>query len=109
MWWSKHNVKLPDNPHLHQAVIAYMSDDRLAMVAWQPYQEHTEISMSVSLDHSLHFHRNARADEWLLFHVETTVSSQALGLVSGNVFRADGVMCASIRQEALVRVQPAKL
>ena len=41
----------------------------------QPYPPDVTIAASTSLDHTIHFHREFRADEWLLFHNETTVSS----------------------------------
>ena len=41
-----------------------------------------QVRMQMSLDHSLHFHRDVRVDQWLLFHVETSVSSNARGEAS---------------------------
>jgi acyl-CoA thioesterase II len=50
---------------VHAALLAYMSDEGLLSTVRQPY-ETTPISMSTSLDHTIHFHRKFRADDWLL-------------------------------------------
>jgi len=105
MWWCRHTEKLPDDPALHRAVMAYMSDMGLVRTAYQPYEDEVDVIMSASMDHTLHYHREARADRWLLFHTETASSSHALGLVTGRVFTEDATLCASVLQEALVRTE----
>jgi acyl-CoA thioesterase II len=69
---------------MHAALLAYMSDEGLLSTVRQPYAT-TPISMSTSLDHTIHFHRDFRSDEWLLFHNETTVSSGARGVARTQV------------------------
>ena len=103
LWWCRHTETLPDDPALHRATLAYMSDMGLVTTVYQPYADEVEVLMSASMDHTLHYHRDARADRWLLFHAETASSSNALGLVTGRVFTEDAVLCASVLQEALVR------
>ena len=105
LWWCRHTEKLPDDPALHRAVMAYMSDMGLVRTAYQPYEDEVDVIMSASMDHTLHYHREARADRWLLFHTETASSSNALGLVTGRVFTEDATLCASVLQEALVRTE----
>ena len=72
---------------MHAALLAYMSDEGLLSTVRQPYAT-TPISMSTSLDHTIHFHRweYLRSDEWLLFHNETTVSSGARGVARTQVW-----------------------
>ena len=60
-------------------------------------------SMSTSLDHTIHFHRAFRADEWLMFHNETTVSSGGRGVARTEVWSRGGILVASFLQEGLVR------
>jgi len=105
LWWCRHTETLPDDPALHRAVLAYMSDMGLVRTAYQPYEDEVDVIMSASMDHTLHYHREARADRWLLFHTETASSSNALGLVTGRVFTEDATLCASVLQEALVRTE----
>eukprot|EP00930_Biecheleria_cincta_P052094 TRINITY_DN37330_c0_g1_i1.p1 TRINITY_DN37330_c0_g1~~TRINITY_DN37330_c0_g1_i1.p1 ORF type:complete len:105 (-),score=14.34 TRINITY_DN37330_c0_g1_i1:76-390(-) len=84
-----------------------MSDATLAGICCMPHQTSPEpysFEMVFSLDHSIHFHRPFRADEWLLFHVRTTVSSGARGLARNEVFTLDGSLVATVTQEALIRV-----
>jgi acyl-CoA thioesterase II len=63
-----------------------------------------EHGMGASLDHSVWFHRHARADEWLLFDVESQSNANARGLGIGSLHTLDGVHAVSIAQEALVRL-----
>lgn len=87
---------------MHAALLAFMSDEGLLSTVRQPYGG-TAISMSTSLDHTIHFHRRFRSDEWLLFHNETTVSSGARGVARTEVFDERGILVASFMQEGLVR------
>jgi acyl-CoA thioesterase-2 len=101
-----------DDWEIHTACLAYMSDEGLLSTIRQP---HTGPSwkrfegMSMSLDHTIHFHRPFRADEWLLFHNETTVSYGGRGLARTEVYTADGTLVASVLQEGLIRPPKAWL
>eukprot|EP00931_Biecheleriopsis_adriatica_P046689 TRINITY_DN26833_c0_g1_i2.p1 TRINITY_DN26833_c0_g1~~TRINITY_DN26833_c0_g1_i2.p1 ORF type:complete len:337 (+),score=53.75 TRINITY_DN26833_c0_g1_i2:33-1013(+) len=111
-WWSlryfRHRRPLPDDLDMHQSVFAWMSDSTMVGICKLPHQSGTqqsyEFSMSFSLDHSIHFHRPFRADEWLIFHVRTTVSTGSRGLARNEVFSLDGQLVATVTQEALIRV-----
>jgi acyl-CoA thioesterase II len=59
--------------------------------------------MGASLDHAVWFHRPARADEWLLFSVDPVTNYGSRGLAKGSMHTRDGVLVASISQEALLR------
>lgn len=59
-----------------------------------------------SLDHAMWFHRPFRADEWMLYAIESPNASGARGLVMGRFFKLDGTLVASTVQEGLVRVWP---
>ena len=56
-----------------------------------------------SLDHAVWFHRPARADEWLLFSVDPVTNFGARGLARGTLHTTEGVLVASVAQEALLR------
>ena len=107
MWFRTHG-KLPDDPMLHQAVLAYASDHGLLGTAllshglslWSPGLQ------LASLDHSLWMHRPFRVDEWLLYSMDSPVSAGARGFVRGSIFAVDGTLVASVAQEGLMRVRP---
>ena len=123
MFWCRHTKRLPDQEDLHQAVLAWMSDSRMVSTIQLPHQ--TEWGMSLSLDHSIHFHATFRADDWLLFHTATSLTAGeqtlssiawrlhvvagARGLARTEVYTFDeiknrqGYLVATITQEALIR------
>ena len=59
--------------------------------------------MLASLDHAMWFHRPFRADQWLLFSVESSSSSDGRGLASGEYYTENGDLVATVMQEALIR------
>jgi acyl-CoA thioesterase-2 len=101
--WIRTVERLPDDPILHTCVLAFMSDMGVVGSARAPTSTLPKVFMGASLDHAVWFHRPARADEWLLFSVEPTTNSGARGLARGTFHTADGVLVASIAQEALLR------
>ena len=107
MWFRAYGT-LPDDPMLHQAVLAYASDHGLLGTAllshglsiWSPGMQ------LASLDHSLWMHRPFRVDEWLLYSMDSPVSAGARGFVRGSIYKADGTLVASVAQEGLMRMRP---
>jgi acyl-CoA thioesterase-2 len=104
--WLKTLAKLPDNPDLHRNVLAYVSDYQLVSTATLPHGIHfAEGNVQLaSLDHAMWFHRPFRADEWLLYAMESPNASGGRGLAMGRFFTRDGVLVASTAQEGVVRV-----
>lgn len=97
-----------DDPVLHQAWLAYISDDlptdavRAAHVAGVPGADGDELR-GISLDHTIWFHRPMRADRWHLHDMSCHHLFQARGLAIGHVFDETGLHVATIAQEALLR------
>ena len=60
-----------------------------------------------SLDHALWFHRPFRADEWLLYAIDSPSAQGARGLARGLIFDRGGRLVASTTQEGMIRVLPA--
>jgi len=104
--WVRTVGPLDDNPLHHQAVLAYASDYGLLEAALQPHGEtfRDPKVMAASLDHSMWFHRPFRADEWLLYSVDSPVAYGARGFTRGTFFTRDGELVASVAQEGLIRV-----
>lgn len=106
--WFRAQGRMPDEPLLHQAVLAYASDYSLLTTALLPHgvPYRTPGLQLASLDHSLWLHRPFRADEWLLYSIDSPVSFGARGFARGAVFSANGDLVASVAQEGLMRLRP---
>jgi len=104
--WMKSGEALPDDPRLHQCVLAYLSDWSLLDTAARPHgvsfmQDNVQVA---SLDHAMWFHRPFRADEWLLYDQDSPTASGARGFNRGLIYNQAGELVASTTQEGLMRV-----
>ena len=109
--WFRTIDRLPDDPALHQCVLAFASDMGVVSAARVPVANEAEWErfMGASLDHAVWFHRPIRADDWILFDLRTVSSFGARGLAAGTMHTYDGELGVSIAQEALIRpVNPEK-
>ncbi len=104
--WVRTCDKLPDDPDLHRAVLAYVSDYGLVwtVIAAHDLSITNDKLMVASLDHAMWFHRPFRIDEWLLYCCEGVTSFGARGLARGAFFRQSGELVVSVAQEGLMRV-----
>ena len=105
--WMRAVDRLPDDPLLHAAVLAYSSDySLLEPVLRRHGMVWTDPRLRVaSLDHSMWFHRDARADEWLLYAQQSPSAISGRGLSIGEMFTQDGALVATTAQEGMVRVK----
>jgi acyl-CoA thioesterase-2 len=103
--WIRATGKLPDEPAIHQCVLAYASDMTLLDSALIPLGRtlFEPAIMAASLDHALWFHRPFRADEWLLYAQDSPNLSGSRGFSRGLIFAIDGTLVASVCQEGLLR------
>ena len=104
--WMRCGDKLPDDPRIHQCVLAYLSDWSLLDTATRPHavsfmQDNVQVA---SLDHAMWFHRQFRADEWLLYDQDSPSASGARGFNRGLIYNQSGELVASTTQEGLVRI-----
>ncbi len=104
--WVRTRREISDDPGLHRAVLAYLSDTtiqepilRAHGVPWA-----TPGLRVASLDHAMWWHRPARVDEWLLYVQESPSSRGGRGLSTGRIYSRDGMLVASVAQEVMVRV-----
>jgi acyl-CoA thioesterase-2 len=104
-FWVRADGRLPDDPALHACVMAYMSDMGVVPASLAPGRRRG-LGMGASLDHSLWFHRPARADEWLLFFVEPATNYGSRGLARGGMHDQAGRLVLSVAQETLIRSNP---
>ncbi len=107
MMWVKTVSKLGDDPALHRAVLAYLSDMTLLDTALISHGKSVfDRNLQVaSLDHALWFHRSFRADEWLLYVQDSPNTSGGRGLTRGSLYSRDGALVASVAQEGLIRLR----
>jgi acyl-CoA thioesterase-2 len=103
--WIRSFEKLPDDPALHQAALAYACDYtilepalRVLGVPWSAAGLQT-----ASLDHSMWFHADVRADQWLLYVQDLRAIAGNRAFVAGRFFTPEGVAVASLAQEGLIR------
>lgn len=104
--WIKATGKLPDDPNLHRAALAYLSDYSILESAMRAHglPWGTPGLSVASLDHAMWWHRFGRVDEWLLYVQESPNAIGGRGLALGRIYSRDGVLMASIAQEGMIRV-----
>jgi acyl-CoA thioesterase II len=105
--WLKTTDRLPDDPLINAAVLAYCSDYSLLEpvlrchgLAWSDSRLRV-----ASLDHAMWFHRPGRADEWTLYTQSSPSASGGRGLAAGRMFTADGILLATVAQEGMMRLK----
>lgn len=103
--WVRVTGRLPDDPLDHLAAFTYASDMTLLGASLVPHDTYLSApGMQVaSLDHTIWFHRQFRADEWWLFDQHSPSASGGRGLVLARVFTQDGTLVATVAQEGLIR------
>ena len=105
--WFRTVSPLPDDAIIHQAILAYASDYGFLPTALLPHEvpiRDPRLQLA-SIDHTLWMHRAFRADEWLLYVMDSPSASGARGFVHGQVFTEAGVLVASVAQEGLIRLK----
>jgi acyl-CoA thioesterase II len=106
--WIRIAGRLPDDPAVHRAALAFLSDMTLldtALAAHGFSVSDPEFQVA-SLDHALWFHRPCRADEWLLYVQDSPNSGGSRALTRGLLYSRAGALVASVAQEGLIRRRP---
>lgn len=103
VWWRARG-KLSEDQALQRCVAAYASDCYFLQTTLRPHRGSAgHQTTSLSLDHSMWFHKPFRADEWLLYVMESPRASNARGLVLGKMFTRNGELVVSTAQEGVIR------
>ena len=107
--WIRAAGELPDDPRLHQCVLAYTSDMTLLDAALVPHGKSifSKDILAASLDHALYLHRPFRADEWMLYVQDSPFSGSGRGLTRGLIYSGAGELIASVMQEGVIRKRRA--
>ena len=107
--WFRAAGELPNDPMLHRCVLAYASDFNLLSTALRPHAMSflNPNNAVASIDHALWFHRDVRADDWLLYAMDSPSAQGSRGLSRGLIYDRGGRLVASVVQENLMRqMQP---
>lgn len=101
-YWLKVRERLPDDAATHSAALAYMSDFWLNYASLAPHQSLAGARQQLyvaSLNHALWCYEPCRADEWLLFDVQSPRAGDGRGLAWGHVYNLAGQLVACAAQE----------
>jgi acyl-CoA thioesterase-2 len=105
--WFRMTEAIGDDPLTQACALAYMSDDLPtdAVFRTRPLGDDAdhETMFSVSLDHTIWFHRPLDADAWHLQDFSCHGFVDGRGLAIGHVYGPDGTHAATVAQEVLVR------
>src|SRR5690554_5783560 len=104
-FWVKIRNPLPHDTSLHNSALAYLSDYWIncgAMTRQVALTDAAKGIFAVSLNHSLWFHDECIADDWLLFVSHCPAMQRARGLSMASVYQRDGRLVASMAQDCLM-------
>ncbi|WP_173912319.1 acyl-CoA thioesterase II [Acinetobacter sp. Marseille-Q1618] len=97
---------LADDISLHQAIVAFYSDYTLMMTALRPHGlNYLSPSLQcASIDHTIYFHKAVKADDWMLYDMDATISANSRGLNFGRMWQNGELVCSTV-QEGLMRLR----
>ncbi len=103
--WFRPTAAVPPDPLLHLQALAYLSDFGMTRAAREPHAHLADDArrMSVSLDHSVWFHRPVDANQWVLSELVPVATGRGRGLALGTLRTLDGALVATVAQEVLLR------
>lgn len=100
--WFRPRVPLPADPQLHTAALVLLSDHSSHWGVETRLGPDFPRHDFVSLDHAVWIHRPVRWDDWLLMTTASDVSHAGRALIRREIFTREGLLVASVAQEALV-------
>jgi len=101
--WARMCTPLPDDPVIHAAAIAYLSDSGPMATVTHHYGIRGNGWQTASLDHAIWFHSRPRFDDWLLYASESTVAGSSRALILARMYDRRGDHVVSVAQEGLFR------
>ena len=100
--------RLPDDPPMHAGLVAQFTGHLSIAAALRPHagvgqdQAHRSLSTAINAI-SIAFHREVRADRWLLYHHLSTSAADGMTHAECRVHDEDGDLLASFTVDAMVR------
>lgn len=109
-FFERYRVPVRD-PRFNYVALAYTSDSYILLSVMRFHNRPLHSSVfSVSLDHSIYFHKQPDFNQWTLYHIEHPKSGDSRKLMTGEMYERDsGDMVASIIQEGLVVINDEQL
>ena len=103
--WYRGKGVLRDDPRVHQAALALISDFSLLGTALRAHDvvDWERDYILASLDHAIWFHAPINLNDTVLYHCDSPWSGNARGFNRGQFWSPDGVLLASTTQEGLMR------
>lgn len=103
--WYRVRGNLADDPRLHQAALALISDFSLLGTAFYPQgiKRWDKDYIIASLDHAIWFHAPINVNELVLYQCDSPWAGNARGFNRGKFWSEDGTLLASTTQEGLMR------
>lgn len=98
-FWSRFTTELGDDVLLNAAALTYLSDVSADMHSFKT----DGFIPAASLDHAVWFHHPARLQDWIFSDYTARAIAGNRGMYTGSLFTQDGVMVATVAQEALYR------
>ena len=108
--WFRTTREIDVPPAMHHCLIAWASDMNLLGSSLRPHGLHwlNPKLMTASLDHAIWFHAPIRADQWLLYAMDSPKAGNGRSFNRGSIFTLDGKLVASTAQEGLMRKMTKK-
>lgn len=102
--WARPVGELPEDPIVHAAAMAFMSDSGLVATVGTAYGAWGPGGNAASLDHAMWWHHPPRFDDWLLYVADSPAAHAARGLIFAHMYTRTGTLVASVAQEGLFRM-----
>ncbi len=107
--WFRVCRPVPDDPRLHYGLLAFASDLCFLGTSLRPHGVpwYAPNMQPSTVDHSLWIHRPLRADDWLLYVMDSPTAQRGRGFSRGTIYDREGRLVASSAQDGLIRTLPA--
>jgi acyl-CoA thioesterase-2 len=100
--WARATTALSDTPAHHQSALAWLSDVHSDLPVGQKLSDDFPRERFLSLEHAIWFHRPARWDDWLAVCSHSPISHASRALTQREIFTREGLLLASVSQEAFL-------
>ena len=97
--WFRCTADLPADPLTDAAVLTYVSD----LFTGAGGLPESSRRLQSSVDHAMWFHRSSPVGEWVLMDLHPRAVSLGRAFYTGELWRPDGTLAASLAQETLYR------
>ncbi len=103
--WARPRLPLPDDPRLHEAALAWLSDWASQGAVERRWARGFAHEQFASLDHAVWLHQPVRWDDWLLVTTRSDIAVAGRALTHREIYTREGRRIATIAQEALIGEQ----